>query len=113
MKTRERQTPSEKKFTAGSWKHSTGENLDGIDHRWISADGKFIADLGIVGGPVDSEANARLIAAAPELYEVLKILVEQEWHPRLSTLDSARAALAKASPETISNGYVIGAGSHR
>lgn len=44
------------------------------------------------------EANARLIAAAPELYEALKGLADQIGMGGIGT--KARAALAKALPQT-------------
>jgi len=42
-------------------------------------------------------ANARLIASAPALLEVLLLLVSQDFHPHLSTLAAARAAIAAAT----------------
>lgn len=54
-------------------------------------------------GPLDEEtrANARLIAAAPELYEALEALVKEAngfelWQRPYGTLEPAMAALAKA-----------------
>lgn len=49
----------------------------------------------------EQEANARLIAAAPELYEALeRLLVEHDGNYRTSTaVDAARAAIAKARGE--------------
>lgn len=50
----------------------------------------------------DAHSNARLIAAAPELYEALTGLLrlEIEWgDPTGREWDKARAALAKASPD--------------
>lgn len=51
----------------------------------------------------DDEANAHLIAAAPELYEALANLLavsEGEGGTRFDAQDIARAALAKARGET-------------
>ena len=67
MKTNTQHTP-------GPWKTSTGENLEGAEHRWISNGDRFIADLGKVGGQVDSESNARLIAAAPALLAAAELV---------------------------------------
>lgn len=51
------------------------------------------------GGP-QAEANARLIAAAPELLEACRLAVEQNWgQPKgvtVPALDPIRAAIAKA-----------------
>ena len=47
----------------------------------------------------ESLANARLIITAPELLHVLEILVEQGYHPHLSTLAFAREAIAKIRGE--------------
>lgn len=53
-------------------------------------------------GAVESEANARLIAAAPDLLEALETIVATErdrhgYHPAWT--DQARAAIAKARGE--------------
>ena len=43
----------------------------------------------------DLNRTTRLIATGDDLLHVLKILVSQEYHPHLSTLDAARKAIAK------------------
>jgi hypothetical protein len=54
------------------------------------------------GGHEESEANANLIAAAPELYEALELV--SDWWKRadgdmsINLEEKIRAALAKASP---------------
>jgi len=51
----------------------------------------------------ENEANARLIAAAPELLEALEEFVhhvEFQWHPDVATLKQAIAAIKKAKGET-------------
>lgn len=50
----------------------------------------------------EGEANARLIAAAPELLEALRNLTEMTGVPYIDAIEIARAAIAKAtstSPE--------------
>ena len=78
------ETTKEKRatFTPGPWHYS--EVIRGRDHyyRQIRADFK-IADVhachsGVAGtkkGRAEDEANARLIAAAPETYEMCKLLL--------------------------------------
>ena len=43
-----------------------------------------------------SEANARLIAAAPELLEALQVMLDAAQHDITTECDIARAAIAKA-----------------
>lgn len=118
---------SESKFTPGPWRAEPPN--DYTPNIWIAADDdaggicKFEpCDYGDGPGPVLTPidyANARLIAAAPELFEALRELVairtikdkleepnNGEW-PDMAALRertdaawaSARAALLKASPE--------------
>ena len=58
---------------------------------------------GSIKKEVDFEANARLIAAAPELFEALQEMVasiDAEYSPRVTDANfpKARAALAKVQP---------------
>lgn len=96
---------TETKFTPGPWH-------DGGEHGWSSAvfdaNGLPIAFCS-VPGQGSRKANARLIAAAPELYEALDTLSlvvgltafkhEGQRAPLQEAVDAARAALAKARGE--------------
>ena len=55
-------------------------------------------------GAIDDEANARLIAAAPELLEALEgciVVIDNGRVPSLNFQAAARAAIAKAKGETL------------
>ena len=90
------------KHTAGPWKHECDGDITGIEND---------PENGCVG-PVDiasvylrtvpgrTEANARLIAAAPEMLEALHLLVagiEGGVSETFIPLKKARAAIAKAT----------------
>ncbi|MFA5379870.1 MAG: hypothetical protein WC455_29190 [Dehalococcoidia bacterium] len=90
----------ESKHTPGPW---------GID---INSVGEYLISAGPIGTPVDylavitnrkrSKANARLIAAAPELLEALAFCVEAlevEAPIYRDHIAQARAAIAKAKGE--------------
>lgn len=105
------------KFTPGPWSMDSTGSV-------VNASGGYVAEAfdGLPGSDTDQEiasANARLVAAAPELFEALRELVairtikdkleepnNGEW-PDMAALRertdaawaSARAALLKASPE--------------
>ena len=92
------------KFTPGPWAVAY---LDRNDQRVVQAEYIEICtcwhhSIGSIGQ--EMEANARLIAAAPEMYEALKALVNAVPHSLrvTSEFNSAwhvgRAALAKAAP---------------
>jgi hypothetical protein len=92
-------------FTPGPW-HQTDADIYGL---YIEANGVPVAcACDLDGKPVEvTEANARLIVAAPDLLKVVQRLdyfregfIHREYEPRSSTvvelLDQARAAIAKA-----------------
>ena len=79
-------------YTPGPWR---AINITGV---WIVGrdDGHLLTK--IPAGSIDAEANARLIAAAPDLLDALERLVhlaECNTSPGPNTLTQARAAIAK------------------
>jgi hypothetical protein len=79
------------KVTSGPWAHKWVDT--GFAQRWDVASGTIaVASCG------QNEANARLIAAAPELLEVLKQFIETHQHTSFGTdvFHAAKAAIAKA-----------------
>ncbi len=83
--------------TPGPWKVGSGNAVQG----WTVCIGDSEVLVGGVG--IASLANARLIAAAPELLEALLQLKRDgndfaEWHPKFSpAIDAIYAAIAKAT----------------
>lgn len=75
---------SEKKYTSGPWKVTdrtrkrfdpyTGARLDDLQEVWVDAGDKMIAIMGAYDA--DPHANARLIAAAPEMLRECKLALE-------------------------------------
>jgi hypothetical protein len=57
------------KHTAGPWHYDHTHNSHPGAHRVVAPDGAIIADYGWLQRFNEAEANARLIAAAPELLE--------------------------------------------
>jgi hypothetical protein len=90
--------------TPGPWHWDSdpvkGDQLGRVRYR-VAALGKTITQLyysSYEGGPTNAEADARLIAAAPDLYEALKYAVG---NPEFNSFEFdrlARAALAKVQP---------------
>lgn len=92
-------------FTTGPWKATRSSPAEGYDCWWITANHRqnYEKDLATVaGGASTSAANAKLIAAAPDMYAALERL---EAHCRIlppdmdepgSPLAQARAALLLA-----------------
>jgi len=85
--------------TPGPWRWSTYHG--GVTTATVSRDGcvSAIADIPAHHGGVSREANARLIAAAPDLLNALHLLAAHT-HPRTlddhAAINIARAAIAKA-----------------
>jgi hypothetical protein len=84
-------------YTPGPWKIGTpppnGEQTIGTQQ------GLMVA-VATTGANTPTEANARLIAAAPELFEALQLAVRQNSHDMLMTGEELRkceAAIAQAT----------------
>lgn len=73
-------------FTQGKWE------VDFIygDHPIVTANDRIVADC------FNNEANARLIAATPDMYELLKVWVQVQAQPTLrNAKDKARELLER------------------
>lgn len=85
------------KHTPGPWKtHLTDDTLV------VDGNGLVIAHMGglYLGDDSPMEANARLIAAAPDLLAALEVIAaDSRWTSGEPTLMQARAAIAKAKGE--------------
>jgi len=85
------------KHTPGPWEVAWGGSFDGTREVFVRRpedDVAIAADILDPDTEAPSAANARLIAAAPELLEALRGLVDEQNGPPLL---SARAAIARAT----------------
>lgn len=69
-----------KKHTPGPWAvKSPTHFVDGLAHMVVSDNPQegywHVAELGVHNGRAESEANARLIAAAPEMLDILESVI--------------------------------------
>lgn len=109
------------KHTPGPWRTYSARGSDGEHCYWgIDPEGDYRGTIGSshdaehIGGITkeESEANARLIAAAPELLEALdemtaicaactfeNIYIRGQYFNREGSVERARAAIAKAKGE--------------
>ncbi len=88
------------KFTVGEWKVIRGAGIDELDV--ISEEERNICCLFgySVSRRNEQKANGRLIAAAPELYELLKVWTQIRAEPTLNDArDTARKLLARIDGE--------------
>ena len=87
---------AEAKFTPGPWR------IEASPPVIAGANGNLVAEMRRQREKGEADANARLIAAAPELYAALEAMVKQynfgDTLPAAHPLIAARAALAKATP---------------
>lgn len=96
------------KHTPGPWTaHKTIEAHDGMPECWqIDAEHDAVCTTQFCYAP-NTEANARLIASAPDLLEALAVLVtdcSQIWsEAEFPALKQARAAIARARGEQSPN----------
>lgn len=95
------------KHTAAPWESTASTPEDGFECFFIHAgEGYSQRQIATVDGPQNDkgEANARLIAAAPELLEALKTLIDmdvayQRGDKVVQAVESAKAAIAKAEEQ--------------
>ena len=91
------------KFTRGTWHYFHPNGC-------IHCDGKLIAEVTGAGGPksyrhAQGEANARLIAAAPEMYETLELCAKVLYgHNEFAVAQKVHNLLARIDGEKIDNG---------
>lgn len=87
-------------WTPGPWLVESENNPDGSSLIVVDDEGLLICDTCDIncGHEEQAEANARLIASAPELFEALQVLLEFDG---ISAREKARAALAKAGGATL------------
>ena len=80
--------------TPGPWRVER-QNGGPTAREWIIAGAKpgYLAEVGDCGGGC-AKANARLIAAAPELLEALEYAIHQI--PELASVPGVKAAITKA-----------------
>ena len=83
-------------YTKGPWGIMKGDHGPMI---FSGECGRGVAMLARQVTTAEREANARLIAAAPELLEALEELLAETWING-AFADKARAAIAKAKGET-------------
>lgn len=95
---------SDVKFTPGPW--HIGDEKHGDFYIW-GPDRKafgYIAQANALGSSTnprtEREANARLIAAAPDLFEALKELYDDQQGPLTEAMQKAQAAIARATAAT-------------
>ena len=76
------------------WKDDQGVRLAQIEYLYVIS---AIEDRSLLG---TVQADARLIAAAPDLLEALEELLGWETHAPQDAIDAARAAVRKATGES-------------
>lgn len=102
------QSPA-RKHTPGPWSWDSGvvppDGPGRYSDIYVDDGDKIIASINEFpeSSPEEGKANARLIAAAPDMYEALKLFDEAlerwtgQWGPRMREIDATvRAAIAKA-----------------
>ena len=98
--------------TPGPWEVKIGTEDDDWAHQWPTIEAKNYVVVGTEGIYQDFDtdmANARLIAAAPDLLEALQDLFEDDMEhvlmgdgkdDQIEAISKAKAAIAKATGET-------------
>ena len=97
---------TENKHTPGPWSWYTDYNEDNVFAVWVEAPDVTrktanicVADCSWAELLEEAEANAALIAAAPDMYEVLEDLLKYKGVMSDESVARARSAIAKARGE--------------
>lgn len=99
------------KFTKGEWKVRDYQTEDG-EYDVCTIDGGLDAMIARVGGVTalkDAQANAHLIAAAPEMYQ--KLVKIRTWLTRLAEHDEVKAKTEQFL--TLRDAYITDAKNYR
>ena len=100
---KERSPHQKKVHTPGPW--DVQNALGDGPNKWIYADGLYVAEVD--GEREEAEANARLIAAAPDLLTALKDAVEYlELQLECSGEDTGEGAMIRLFRKTIAEAEV-------
>jgi len=83
-------------FTPGPWKIDASGNIFGQNARPICSANGSMSNLKREAWQAENDANASLIAAAPEMYEALLSILSGDIAPGLSC-DKIHAAIRKAN----------------
>lgn len=87
------------KFTPGPWEFTELKGTDSRGMGYIAANGHDIIHAGVMDLPTaENRANARLIAAAPDLLAALQMIVHNYYTGNYSAIDmpQGRDAIDKA-----------------
>ena len=84
-------TTTKTEHTPGPW------GIDRAIDIWIKAGSLHVASIPRAGDGDWSEANARLVAASPDLLAALELAVRENLRGNVYWIDAARAAIAKAT----------------
>ena len=89
-----------KKYTPGPWWVEIGDEDGDYSHIWPtihSESREIVGTEGLYGDLEEDKANARLIAAAPELLEALQYLMVASGEQLTSAFEQAQEVIAKVT----------------
>ena len=90
---------SDNKWTPGPWIEYVGavrSQSQKEERGKLMIESPVCSVVQVIGRGIQNKANARLIAAAPELYEALELMLQRYGYETCEYVQQALAALAKA-----------------
>ena len=64
-------------YTKGEWKPAYHGNVNGYEKYSVCTDTDVVCNIHVKADGNEANANAHLIASAPDMYEALKVLVKE------------------------------------